>query len=53
MTKVKTVSATYARTHFNEILDRVYRTNEPVIITLRGKAIASIISGVAYLRFQE
>jgi prevent-host-death family protein len=48
---IKTVSATYARAHFYEMLDHVSTTHEPMIITLRGKAVAAMISHADYMRY--
>lgn len=44
----KTLTATYARRHLRASLDWVYRTNEPIIVTLRGKPVATIISLLYY-----
>lgn len=40
---MKTVTASYLRTHNAQILAEVARTREPVIVTKRGKPVARIL----------
>ena len=50
---VRTIAATQARIHFGEVLRRVYKGHEHLIIEKDGLPVAAILSHAEYERYQR